>query len=143
VYGCQLYSSYDCSLHGNLFLRNEIGLYYQWAVLTDIYLNEFRNNTNGIYFDMDNHKLKVRENNFINNAVQAGFFFDESMLLIPDLILNRLIYGPQYRHNYWSDWESLQRRPIKGNVTLWIRGYYHEPIFTSSVIFDWHPAQKP
>ncbi len=82
--------------------------------------NSIENNAYGVhlYEDGFNH---IKQNNFINNTVQAGFFHSL-----------QLTHGDRWNQNYWNKPYRLPY-PIFGRVFLivpWVQ-------------FDWRPAQEP
>jgi parallel beta-helix repeat protein len=78
--------------------------------------NIIQNNSGGIIID-ESHKNFINKNNLIDNDEQA--YFSNS-------ILNR------WRGNYWSDWERLLPRLIKGKII-------HGTIPWRNI--DWFPAK--
>ena len=77
--------------------------------------NLIENNSQGILLK-DTDKCKISDNNFVNNDEQASF------------VRSR---GNRWTGNYWSDWEKILPRPIRGTLNL---------LNLPCINFDWRPS---
>ena len=107
------------------FTSNEIfdnsgcGLYLHGASNENIIdSNNFTTNSQGIKIKESKNNI-IKSNNFINNNIQASF--EKS-------IRNK------WKRNYWSDWERILPRKIKGTIGFWDITW---------VNFDWRPYTQP
>jgi len=81
---------------------------------TKILDNKIINNSYGLLLEETND-CKIKNNFFIENGVQAGFYRSR---------------GNRWFGNYWSDWQRILPRPIKGTLNLFRIPWYN---------FDWRP----
>ncbi len=79
--------------------------------------NTIKNNSHGIVLE-ETYNCKIKENNLINNAENAFFIESRSNLWL---------------RNYWSDWNRILPRPIKGSINFATLPWLN---------FDWLPAAQ-
>jgi nitrous oxidase accessory protein NosD len=82
--------------------------------------NTIENNAYGLHINLASWS-RIQHNNFINNAIQAGF--DQGL---------GFTSGNRFIQNYWNR-PRLLPYPVVGTVFL----------VMPWVLFDWRPAMKP
>ena len=121
------------NIYNNQITKNTEGIHIFENVLTGIDHNLISLNKYGIV--IENCRIKIRFNNFIQNLNQATF---SNYLLVP-LGRNKWLY------NYWDDWEKTIPRPIKGEWAFYLF-IFKDIIFIGpfpSYEYDLYPASKP
>ena len=133
------------SIFNNIISNNSIGLLLDSTgdFASAVYNNQIQENEIGLR--IGGARLKIHNNNFINNKKQADIRKEAGLLLIPFLPFIR----QRWINNYWDDWNKRSPRPILGigtiNIHLFIGGgikYFHIGNF-SFLEFDWHPSREP
>jgi parallel beta-helix repeat protein len=94
-YGANLRNVDNCTLYGNTFEGNYIGVYVDICDGSISVANTFFNNTYGVYLTQISANNTLYHNNFINNTCQVGGF---------DSGQNTLDNGYPSGGNYWSDY---------------------------------------
>ena len=99
--GLVLSGSRSNSISLNTIKNNTNGIRLEsHANRNDIFSNIIKNNTNGI--DLSNSSLnKITKNNFLENDQHAYF---------------NTAFRTKWRRNYWSDWERILPKIIKGTI---------------------------
>jgi nitrous oxidase accessory protein len=119
-YGIEFLSGKESELRNNIVYNNGLaGIYLQGGADRNILTgNNITNNQVGLEIDQSNNNEIIR-NNFIDNDIQAGFTRS---------------HRNKWRRNYWSDWERLLPRPIKGSLNFRSITWCN---------FDWLPKKRP
>lgn len=120
IHGIEMEASKFSTLKNNeIYDNKETGIYLHGnCAESRIQENLIKNNTQGLIIK-ETSNCEIKSNNFIDNTEQAGF------------IRSR---GNTWRSNFWSDWERILPRPIRGTINFanlpWLN-------------FDWLPAAQP
>jgi parallel beta-helix repeat protein len=113
----------------NIIHANTDGLWFAGLTFTCLIIkNEFSNNTNGLGL-WDCTGVRVKDNNFISNDVDASF---------QNFIFHLRI--AVFRHNYWDDNMWPLPKIIRGELMSYAGYNYYYYMW---YLFDWFPAQKP
>ncbi len=104
LHGIEMEATQKSEIISNTISDNkEKGIYLHGASNENLILqNTIENNDYGLLLKQTK-KCKIKENNFIDNNRQAGFLRSRNNLWL---------------NNYWSDWERIIPRPIKGTINL-------------------------
>lgn len=104
LYGIEMESGKFSKIENNSILNTkEKGIYLHGSCdNSQILKNTIQNNSYGLLIK-ETRKCKIKNNYFIDNDIQAGFLRSRSNL---------------WFSNYWSDWERILPRPIKGTINL-------------------------
>jgi len=104
LHGIEMESSRTSIIKNNTICNNKAkGIYLHGACdFNQILENNIIDNSYGLLIK-ETKRCKIKDNNFINNTEQAGFLKSRCNL---------------WMHNYWSDWNKILPRPIKGTINL-------------------------
>jgi len=108
------YNIDQCYIHHNMITDNGRGVYLSTLGENIIEYNHIEHNNRGI--SAVDSKGTIQYNNIINNTNQAIVSKAVTLLTIP----LALRFRQQWNNNYWSDWDSTEKRPIDGYVELYI-----------------------
>jgi parallel beta-helix repeat protein len=112
-------SKYSIIQNNKIYNNGEVGVYIHGGCdETEILKNRISNNSQGLIIKETNN-CKIKYNNFIDNAKQAGFIRS---------------CGNRWNRNYWSDWNKILPYPIRGSINLWNLSWIN---------FDWRPSAQP
>jgi len=124
-------------IFGNIISNMSNGILIRRSFRNQIQGNSIINNKNGV--NIDDSTTIVKENNFLNNEIDATFFYS---------VIGRLVHiGPlvDWISNYWDDHILPIPKIIIGKTDIEIPIYlYHSIVFTIPLInIDWTPAKQP
>lgn len=120
---------------GNYFENNkEYAIYIEFSFEIDIKLNEIKNNSHGLYLTRS-WRIRVENNNFIDNKIQANFTY-----IIEDPIIQHIpTCINKYRGNYWSDSNIPLIYIISGSFKSLNLPYLNIRLFQ----IDWNKKSNP